>query len=296
MTAVTFIANGKTIGEGTPSADGWQFTWKNATPGTYTVMARATDKENLIGVSAPITVTIKADNVPPVVTVKAGHTSLWPPDQQYVTIRLADLLPGATDNCGTVSPVVTIRRVTSDEADNAKGSGNTRNDIIISSDAKSVQLRAERVEGGNGRVYTITVGATDAAGNTGTTTYQVHVPIGAEQLAVADPIANTVNAKGAARQVAEGDGLVAEVAGDISVYPNPSRGSHIQVSVYSAVRQMGCFTLVNSLSREMLRLEKPLEAGNNQVHLWVDQVPRGMYLLQVRKDNQVITRKVVINK
>jgi mannan endo-1,4-beta-mannosidase len=293
---VTFLANGQPIGSGKASQGVWQFTWQNVPVGTYSITALAADNEGFTKESAPITVTIKADDVAPVLTVKTGRTSLWPPNHRYVTINLQDFVTGTTDNCGTVSPV-TIRQVTSDEAENAPNSGNTRNDIMINPNGQSVQLRAERVGPSNGRVYTITVEATDAAGNTGVATYQVQVPLEKGQIAVADAAAYTVKGKApAARQATDGNGVNTEVTGEVSVYPNPSRGRHIQVSVYSAVRQTGSFTLVNSLSREMLRVEKSLEAGNNRVQLSVDQLPQGMYLLQVRKDNRIITRKVLINK
>jgi len=39
-----------------------------------------------------------------------------------------------------------------------------------------VQLRADRAASGPGRIYTITIRATDAAGNTNTATVQVPVP------------------------------------------------------------------------------------------------------------------------
>lgn len=55
------------------------------------------------------------------------------------------------------------------------GDGNTLKDIMIASDGRSVNLRAEREGAGNGRVYTITVAVTDASGNRATTTFDVQV-------------------------------------------------------------------------------------------------------------------------
>ena len=71
---------------------------------------------------------------------------------------------------------VLISQASSDEPETTPGSDNTLNDIVISPDGRSVQLRAERQVGGNGRVYVITVTVTDRAGNIGTATYQVYVP------------------------------------------------------------------------------------------------------------------------
>jgi hypothetical protein len=63
-----------------------------------------------------------------------------------------------------------ITHVTSDEADNAPGNadGNTVADIKIANNCKSVDLRSERMDGGNGRVYTIYFMVEDASGNVST--------------------------------------------------------------------------------------------------------------------------------
>ena len=66
-------------------------------------------------------------------------------------------------------------QVTSNEPVNGKGDGNTGSDWSITGD-HTVKLRAERAGPGNGRIYTITVEATDDAGNTSTKTTKVRVP------------------------------------------------------------------------------------------------------------------------
>lgn len=120
-----------------------------------------------------------ADVVPPQITISTAPTTLWSPDHRYETIEVADFVLEVTDNRDpmSVSDAV-ITRVTSDEADDATGGGDgkTVNDIVIAPGCRSVDLRAERVGGGNGRVYKIHVAAADASGNVGTATYQVTVP------------------------------------------------------------------------------------------------------------------------
>ena len=59
---------------------------------------------------------------------------------------------------------------------NGGGDGNTADNIVVGGDCSSVDLRAERQGGGNGRVYTITVAATDGSGNTSTADVEVWVP------------------------------------------------------------------------------------------------------------------------
>ena len=68
--------------------------------------------------------------------------------------------------------------MTSDETENGNGDGNTNNDIVITPDCKSVQLRRARDGGGNGRVYKITLKVKDSSGNVTTAVRQVFVSSG----------------------------------------------------------------------------------------------------------------------
>ena len=65
--------------------------------------------------------------------------------------------------------------VISNEPLNGTGDGNTAVDWVVV-DAHHVQLRAERDGDGTGRIYTITITATDSAGNTSAQTVTVSVP------------------------------------------------------------------------------------------------------------------------
>ncbi|HEX3282829.1 MAG TPA: choice-of-anchor Q domain-containing protein, partial [Pyrinomonadaceae bacterium] len=124
-------------------------------------------------------ITVK-DTQPPVIVLTAQPIKLWPADHKYVTLKVSDLVASVRDNCGRKVGMSSVRisSVTSDEPDDANGAGdgNTTNDIVIAGDCKSVQLRAERMGNGNGRVYTITLKVTDAAGNVATATAKVTVP------------------------------------------------------------------------------------------------------------------------
>ena len=127
--------------------------------------------------SASQTITV-IDNIPPTITLNGSVITLWPPNHQYVTVQVSSLVASASDNCDASVGLsgVHISKVTSDEAENGNGDGNTLNDIVIAGDCKSVQLRSERGGGGNGRVYTITFKVTDASGNVSTATAKVTVP------------------------------------------------------------------------------------------------------------------------
>jgi hypothetical protein len=119
------------------------------------------------------------DTTPPTITpCKPIVISIQPPNHKYYNFSISDLVSSVKD-LGDLSVGIgntLITSVSSDEPENSPGSGNTANDIVISSDAKSVQLRDEREGGGNGRVYTINSKVTDAFGNTARGFSQVWVP------------------------------------------------------------------------------------------------------------------------
>ncbi len=143
--------------------------------GTTTITWTATDPS---GNSASCTQTVTVnDTEAPVITTNGQTPVLWPPNHEYHTFNVTDFVTSVSDNCDTIAvSSVVIDKVTSDEVENGPGSGDTLNDIVIASDCKSVQLRAERENNADGRVYTITFKVTDSAGNVGIKTARVHVP------------------------------------------------------------------------------------------------------------------------
>lgn len=160
--------------------------------GTTTITYSVTDAHNNT-TTATQTVTV-IDNTPPVITTNGVTPSMWPPNHKYQTFSVTDFVSSVFDNCGNVSVGdVVIDKVTSDETENGDGDGNTLQDIVIGSDCKSVQLRAERNGGGNGRVYTITFRLRDSAGNDAYATAKVVVPHSTGEAAVDNGPNYTVN-------------------------------------------------------------------------------------------------------
>src|SRR5262249_50550658 len=115
------------------------------------------------------------DTTPPKLTVSLSPSNLGPPNHKLIPITATIVV---TDTCDA-SPVVRLVSITSSEADNGGGDGNTTGDIegaALGTDDRQFLLRSERSGKGPGRVYTITYSATDASGNTTVSQATVTVP------------------------------------------------------------------------------------------------------------------------
>ncbi|MFU8862078.1 MAG: PKD domain-containing protein [Cyclonatronaceae bacterium] len=122
--------------------------------------------------SDDVTVTVE-DTAAPVLSYNRVTNNLWPPNHQMVLVATGisaqDLVDGATD--------VTVT-VTSSEAVNGRGDGNTNSDwdVVVNPDGtKDVYVRSERSGGGNGRTYTISMNTADLSGNNASGSFEVHV-------------------------------------------------------------------------------------------------------------------------
>ena len=147
--------------------------------GDTTVTWTATDASGN-SATASQTVTV-VDTTAPELSIIPSSATLWPPNHKYVTVSVGITV---SDVCDTdVANKVKLISVTSDEADEVSGAankkgggdGNTPVDIVIVN-KNTVQLRAERLGGGDGRVYTLNYSVADASGNTTTASATVSVP------------------------------------------------------------------------------------------------------------------------
>ena len=131
--------------------------------GTTTVNCSAHDAHQNQAVSTSFTVTVK-DTTPPVITsVSPSQGSLWPPNKAMVPVSVS-----VSDTDAVSSPSCKIVSVSSNEP----GAGQSQITGPL-----TVNLQSDRLGTGNGRIYTIAVACTDAAGNTSSTkTTTVVVP------------------------------------------------------------------------------------------------------------------------
>lgn len=152
--------------------------------GVHTVQAQVADEAG--NVATCQTQVSLVDATPPTVTPVAAMPLLWPPNHVYHTISAADCFAAAADVCAPDADILAtgvVVQAWSDEVEDAaeakgkpNGDGATTDDILLACGTGAVQLRAERLGGSNGRVYTLVWAFTDPSGNVATATCQVGVP------------------------------------------------------------------------------------------------------------------------
>ncbi|GAB3021526.1 T9SS type A sorting domain-containing protein [Spirosoma pulveris] len=127
------------------------------------------------------TVTVVDRQAPTITGLSVSSNRLWPANHKMVDVALTYTV---LDNCKATA----VLSVSSNESQTGADDDTPEDWQIV--DANHVKLRAERAGNGNGRIYTITITATDASGNKSVQTTQVTVPknnsgrAGADELSV----------------------------------------------------------------------------------------------------------------
>jgi hypothetical protein len=98
------------------------------------------------------------NNPPNIDHAQPSVSTLWPPNHHMVQISILGVID--TEQNDTIQ----ITSVTQDEPTNGQGDGDTDVDAVINNNG-TVLLRAERADGGNGRVYHIHFTASDFEGS-----------------------------------------------------------------------------------------------------------------------------------
>lgn len=178
LAAVTLTGSGYD-----PDDDSLTYTWTSSVgtftgstlalslpAGTYRFILTVSDG-NGASASDSVLVTVLDVTPPSISALTASPDVLSPANHALVPVVLS---VSASDACsGTVT--CRVVSVTSNEPVTGLGGGDVGPDWVIIGDL-TLELRAERSNKGDGRIYTITVECTDASGNQSTSTVTVTVP------------------------------------------------------------------------------------------------------------------------
>ena len=271
--------------------------------GTTTVECTATDDcGNEAADSFDITV---EDTEPPVIDVISDALTLWPVNHKYKTFTVPQFVTGVSDNCSDIDvDDVVVTRVSSDEEEDAKGGsdGNTKNDMVIADDGKSVKLRAERQGNGNGRVYTVYLSVSDECGKTAEASCQVGAPHDKKDSAVADsPVYWVENGLGKRTPDRTDAAVIPEGYALHQNYPNPFNPStQIGYDIPDACKvSLKVFNMAGQQIRELVSAQQ--QPGRYTV-AWDatddsgSRVPSGMYIYQLRAGTVTIRNKMTLMK
>jgi hypothetical protein len=160
----TFVASARDAVDGVTIVTCTPATATTFAFGTTPVTCTSTDVHGNIGL-ATFTVTVRDTTPPAIASVAPSIASLWPPNRNMV----AETISVSDTDAGDAAPVCKISGVTSNEPVSAAG------DWVVNGNL-TLNLRADRLGNGTGRIYTIAVECTDKSGNTSAKTTIVTVP------------------------------------------------------------------------------------------------------------------------
>ncbi len=272
--------------------------------GSYVVTWSFTDSE---GNTETQTQNVIVDDVtPPTITLAANPVRLWMPNHSYQAFSIAQMVATVVDNCDNtpgLAASLRITSVTSDEAEDAVADdGATLNDIVIAPDCQTVDVRKERIgDGGNGRVYTVSVAATDYANNTTTVDFKIHVAVSVNGIVTEDAAQYLVTSACASPK--SGPVSISR-PGSIELeanYPNPFNPSTTIAWTLPEAMQVQ-LTVHDALGREVAKLVDENLASGRHTQVWNSgNSPAGSYMarLVVRNTNgseNIYTRMMMLLK
>jgi mannan endo-1,4-beta-mannosidase len=82
----------------------------------------------------------------------------------------------------------------------------------------------------------------------------------------------------------------------LTVHPNPATGNYLNIRLYIKSSERITFSLISTTAAKAIHITKHLKVGANQVALPIEKVPDGLYVLTIKKEKELLTRKVIIRR
>ncbi|MBC7868359.1 MAG: T9SS type A sorting domain-containing protein [Gloeobacteraceae cyanobacterium ES-bin-316] len=217
------------------------------------------------------------DNTAPVISnASTNIVSLWPANH-----KMNDVVVNynTSDNC---SAVTTTLSVSSNEPVNGTGDGDTAPDWEIVNN-RLVKLRAERAGNGNGRIYTITIKATDGCNNSSTKVVLVYVNHNNAVTATRTP-----NTQEAGKTKLNEIGIVEGI--QLVATPNPTN-NHFSIYIKSSNNQDKISMQVFDILGRRVELRNNLQTGTSI--MVGDKYKQGAYFIRIMQGNEYKVMKLV---
>jgi hypothetical protein len=157
-TAVAYTATASDVVEGSVAVTCAPASGSTFAAGTTVVSCSATDSAGNTA-RGTFNVTVLDTTPPQIISATASPDLLWPPNHQMVPVTVTVVANDLADP----APIVRIVSISSNQPVNGTGDGDIGPDWAITG-ALTANLRAERA-GSAERIYTITIEASDATGN-----------------------------------------------------------------------------------------------------------------------------------
>jgi hypothetical protein len=82
----------------------------------------------------------------------------------------------------------------------------------------------------------------------------------------------------------------------VTVYPNPTRSDFLNIDIYSDRMLEANVTLITTSSLQIAGASKTLAEGNNTIQIPIKNASGGIHMVVIRKGNERIVRKVMIDR
>ena len=91
------------------------------------------------------------------------------------------------------------------------------------------------------------------------------------------------------------EATIAEEATDIKLYPNPAQ-DNVTVEITVRENANGTINIYNIMGEKVMTLMKPLREGENKIDINTSLISKGVYLLEMDANGEIMRQKFTIAK